>query len=448
LLAKGAAAEVHPATTQQGDIVMRRKANLASAALILSTLAAAAPASAGDIVYWSMWNDQEPSAKQITALAQQYMAAHPDTKIHITFNGRQNQVKARTALTGGTTIDLIDGELDNLAGGLVAAGQTEPFDALLASAGPDGETKFADLFLPSALDVAKHNGVVYQIPYDYNPYAFYYNRKMWSDAGVKERPKTWDELLAALEKVKAAGHNGLAVESDAGVYNIKYLTYMLERTLGPDFLMKAVEDKTGETWKHPAVLAAMKNLRVLWDKGYVPAESKGYQWPAAQQTVALGDTSAELVGSWLPIELADTAGPDFQWGTFPFPTVAGKGDPSHVEVLLVSYVLLKDSKVKPEAEDFIKFMLSKGSQQAYSANALRPAVNKSVVWPKPLSDAHAIATGATLVMAEDDGVKAKYPDYVSNILEAVTNKAFLGDLTPEQFVDELSSRTKTYWASK
>ena len=33
------------------------------------------------------------------------------------------------------------------------------------------------------------------------------------------------------------------VESDAGVYNIKYLTYMLERTLGPDFLMKAVEDK-------------------------------------------------------------------------------------------------------------------------------------------------------------------------------------------------------------
>jgi ABC-type glycerol-3-phosphate transport system substrate-binding protein len=427
---------------------MQGKKHLAGTTLALALLALAGPASAGEIVYWSMWNDQEPSAKEITALAKAYTDAHPDTKISITFNGRQNQVKVRTALTGGTTIDLVDGELDNLAGGLVAAGQVEPFDALLATPGPDGEAKFSDLFLPASLDVAKHDGVVYQIPYDYNPYAFYYNKQMWTEAGVSEAPKTWDDLLAALEKVKAAGHNGLAVESDAGVYNIKYLTYMLERTLGPDFLMKAVEDKTGETWKDPAVLQGMKDLRVLWEKGYVPAESKGYQWPAAQQTIGLGETSAELVGSWLPIELADTAGPDFQWGTFPFPTVGGKGDPTHVEVLQVTYVLLKDSKVKTEAEDFIKFMLSKASQTEYSANALRPAVNKSVDWPKQLADAHAIATGATLVMAEDNGVKAKYPDYVSNILEPVNTKAFLGDLTPEQFVDELVKQTKNYWASK
>jgi len=427
---------------------MQGKKHLAGGTLALALLALAGPASAGEITYWSLWNDQEPSAKEVTALAKKYMDAHPDTKINITFNGRQNQVKVRTALAGGTSIDLVDGELDNLAGGLVAAGQVVPFDDLLASPGPDGQAKFSDLFLPAALDVAKHDGVVYQIPYDYNPYAFYYNKQMWADAGVTAPPATWDDLLADLEKIKAAGHNGLAVESDAGVYNIKYLTYMLERTLGPDFLMKAVEDKTGETWKDPAVLAAMQKMRVLWDKGYVPPESKGYQWPAAQQTIGLGDTSAELVGSWLPIELADTAGPDFQWGTFPFPTVDGKGDPKHVEVLQIAFVVLKSSKNQAEAEDFIKFMLSNASQQEYSANALRPAVNKSVDWPKQLADAHAIATGATLVLSEDDGVKAKYPDYVANILEPTNQKAFLGDLTPEQFVDQMVSLTKNYWASK
>ena len=61
---------------------------------------------------------------------------------------------------------------------------------------------------------------------------------------------------------------------------------------------------------------------------------------------------------------------------------------------------------------------------------------------------HAIATSATLVMSEDNGTKAKYPDYVTNILEPTSNKAFLGDLTPEQFVDEMVSQTKNYWASK
>jgi hypothetical protein len=79
---------------------------------------------------------------------------------------------------------------------------------------------------------------------------------------------------------------------------------------------------------------------------------------------------------------------------------------------------------------------------------LRPAANKSVDWPAQLADAHALATSATMVLSEDHGVKAKYPDYVSNILEPVNQKAFLGDLTPEQFVDELVSQTKNYWASK
>jgi raffinose/stachyose/melibiose transport system substrate-binding protein len=429
---------------------MRKNWNkhLAIAASGLAMLSIAPSASAGEIVYWSMWNEQEPAAKEIAALAKKYMKSHPDTKITINWNGRQNQVKVRTALNGGTAIDLIDGELDNLAGGLVTAGQAIPFDTLLDTAGPDGEAKFRDLFLPAALDVAKHNGKVYQIPYDYNPYAFYYNKKMWTEAGVTAAPKTWDELLAALEKVKAAGHNGLAVESDAGVYNIKYLTYMLERLRGPDFLMKAVEDKSGETWKDPAVLEAMTKLRVLWTKGYIPEDSRGFQWPAAQQTIGLGDTSGELVGSWLPIELRDTAGPDFKWGTVPFPTVDGKGDTTHVEVLLVSYVILATSKNQAEAQDFIKFMLSRDSQQEYSTVALRPGVNKSVEWVKELADVRTIAASATLLLAEDDGVKAKYPDFVSNVLEPVNNKAFLGDLTPAQFVDELASRTKNYWASK
>lgn len=103
---------------------------------------------ASEIVYWSMWNEQEPNAKVITELAQKYMESHPGTKIAITWNGRQNQVKVRTALNGGTAIDLIDGELDNLAGGVVAAGDAVPFDSLLDLPGPDGKAHFRDLFLP------------------------------------------------------------------------------------------------------------------------------------------------------------------------------------------------------------------------------------------------------------------------------------------------------------
>lgn len=398
--------------------------------------------------YWSLWNESEPQAAALKQTMADYTALHPDVTFKVTWNGRQNQTSVRTALSGGTRIDLVDADSDSLNGGLVAEGLVAPFNDVLGTDGPDGG-KFGDLFFPGLLDLVKFNGSLSQIPYNVLAMHILYNQNMMDQAGVATPPATWTDWLAALEKVKALGKNGIAIEGNAPNYNIKWFTYPLERLAGADFLMTAAEDKTGEVWRDPAVAKVAAMERELWDKGYISSDSPGLQWPMAQEALAAGDTAAELVGSWLPIELADKVEDGFVWGGIPFPSVdGGLGSRTDTEVILISFAVLKDSPVKDTAIDFIKFALSRAQQTAFANTAKSGVANRDVPWVPELASSYAVVKGSTRFLNESQGVKAKYPDYNTLVLEAVHQQFFLGQLTAQQFVGTLVSKTKDYWASK
>lgn len=401
------------------------------------------------LVYWSLWNEPEPGASVVKSLIADYESAHPGVTIEAVWNGRQNQTTVRNALASGTPIDIMDADMDGLKGGLAGAGELLPWTDELAGASPDGAGTFADLFYPTLIDMAANDGVSYQIPYMLYAYNILYNAKLFRDAGVTSAPEDWDDFVAALEKVKATGVNAIAIESDIAFYNVKWFNYLLERIAGPDFLLKAVEDKTGETWRDPAVRKALDMELDLWTRGLVPEESRGYQWPAAQQTVAFGETAAELVGSWLPVELADTVEDGFEWGAMRFPAVkGGLGDINHVEVNAFSFGVLKGTKHEAEARDFIKFVVSAPSQQRFADEAKIGVANKSVAWAPEVAAARQSLDEASLILPENHGIKALYPDYSTNVYEALHNQAFLGLITPEDYIEQMVSRTKEFWANR
>lgn len=402
-----------------------------------------------ELTYWSFWNEPEPQAQVLNALIDAYTAENPDVTFNVVWNGRQNQTTVRNALAAGTNIDLMDADMDGLNGGLAGQGGALALDGLLSSESPDGSGAFSGVFYPALLSNAEINGAVSQIPYAFYTYQIFYNAGMLREAGVTERPADWDAFVRALKAVADAGYNGIAVESDIAFYNINWFNYLLARIAGPDFVLRAAEDKTGETWRDPAVRRALELEAALWADGLIPEESRGYQWPAAQETLAFGETATELVGSWLPIELADKVDDGFEWAAMNFPAVdGGMGDVNDTIIYAVSFAVPKDAENAEAAQDFIKFALSRTSQQKMADDALIGVANASASWADVISDSRDAVANANALLSENLGLKVAYADYSANIYEAMHNQVFLGQISADEFIDGMVEQTKNYWANK
>ncbi|MEA3440024.1 MAG: extracellular solute-binding protein [Chloroflexota bacterium] len=398
------------------------------------------------LVFWSMWNENEAQAQVIQGWIEEFEAEHSNITIDAVWNGRQNQTLVRTALSAGEAIDLMDQDADPLAGGLMNEGLGLPLDGYLSTPALDEDTAVADVFVPGVLDLFKgQDGNTYLWPYVYNTVQFWYNKDMFTEVGV-EAPETYEEWMDVNQALLDAGYAPIAAESDIAFYQIDFLTYYVERVKGPGFLKATVEDTSGEMWNDPVYLEAAQAMRELWDKGYIPEETVGYLWPAGQQTLGFGEAGAELVGSWLPIELADMA--DFEWGAFNYPSIeGGQGTNNDLQVALLAFMIMKDSQHPDEAFEFLNFIMTKGNMQKMADEALVGVTRKDVQWADAIADGAEAAATAENVMGLSDGTVALYPEFVNNILYLNWRNLFLDEITPEGYVAKMASDAAAYWES-
>lgn len=419
---------------------MKVKFNAAIAAIALTSALAGNIVHAASIVYWSMWNETEPQAIALKKIMSAYTAANPGTKFTVVWNGRQNQTKLRAALQAGTKVDLMDQDSDQLAGGMQKQGLGRDVSKDLSP-----ETQHA--FLPGVLGLYANGKAIEQIPYIYNTANIWYNKDLLKEAGGTV-PRTFDDLLQLCGKLRKIDKHALVIEGNVAFYNVIYFSHYLERKLGMGALQKVFEDKSGKGWKRPEVLEAAKATRLLFERDCIAEDARGFQYPAGQQTIALGDSMGELVGSWLPTELSATTGPDFPWGAFPFPSVKdGVGKTTDLEVGLVSFMVLKAAPNGKEAARFVEFALSEASQKTLTASGVG-VIRKGVPWPGVLKDAYEAASDATALGVFGGGLNVIHPDFVSQVLNPEFNKMFLGGMTPEAFVDVLATKTQAYWQGR
>jgi ABC-type glycerol-3-phosphate transport system substrate-binding protein len=437
------------AVTTQAPAAAATQAPAAAATQAPAAAATQAPAASGakvNLVFWSMWNKTEPSAIAYTQIIANFEAKYPNITISPVWNGRENQTKARTALGGGTVIDLVDQDASQIAGGMEQEGVLLPLEDLLNSPDLDEPgTAFKDIFNPGALDMYVKDGQHYLIPYDDNPIMFFYNKDAFTKAGITAPPATWDDFLADCAKIKATGVDPIALESD--YFNEWYFSYLVERIKGPGFLLKSIEDKTGAAWNDPVYTQALGMIQDLWTKGYIPDSAHGNMWPAGEQSMGMGKTAMELVGSWVPTELLPTTGPNFNWGAFNFPAVAGGvGKSTDLQQALLSIGVIKASKHPQEAELFIKFLLTAQSQKLMTAQ-LRSSTRKGIPWPAPVMDAYNAVAGTTQILDEMDGGAYLYAEFTNNVLTADIVPVIQTKATVAAFPAKMSADAKNYWAN-
>ncbi len=277
-----------------------------------------APTAAPVTIEWWHISTGEPGKSIWQSAADAYTAAHPNVKINITIlENEAFKSKLQTSMQAGTPPDLFQ----SWGGGTMAsqadAGMLKDITAAVAP--------WASTIDPGSLGIYSYKSKQYGIPWDMGMIGFWYNKALFTKAGITATPKTWDELLTDVDKLKAAGITPYAIAGKDEWPGMHLWTYLVLRNGGGDALTQMVQ--TGN-WNTDACIAGGTAVKALVDKkpfqtGFLSAVyDKG-------EAAAMGNGQAamELMGQWAPgVEQSNSTsgkGIGANLGYFAFPSVTG-----------------------------------------------------------------------------------------------------------------------------
>lgn len=381
------------------------------------------------IVYWSMWSDSEPQAKVIKEAVEAYEAESGNT-VDLQFKGRTGiREGLQAALDAGTVIDLFDEDIDrvNVQWGAYTMDLEE-----LASARNYEETAIAGL-MAAVREVA--GGKLKSIPYQPNLFEIFYNIEIFEEAGVEAVPTTWEEFVAAAEKIKEAGY--IPFTSD-DAYVITNFGYQLARYIGVDGVKKVVDE--GLWAETPEVLLAAQDYAGLAEKGLLSETFGTAAWPTNQNgEFALGDAAMYLNGSWVPNEVKELTGDDFKWGCFAYPAVPnGKDGVEAANYGAQVFAINAKSEVAEEAFAIIE-KITKGEFDAkLSVESVGiPADTTNTEWPEKLGAVKPVMDSLMVRYPWSAGIENN-PDMTPLIKENF-QKLCTGSIDAQTFVDNLEA---------
>ena len=441
----GVMAFVFSACTGGGATTAPSAAAPSEAAPSVAAPSAAAPSEAAPseaaapvtIEWWHISKD-DPGKTLFKGIADAYMAAHPNVTINITvLENEAFKTKLTTQMQSGTPPDLFQSWGGGTMAAPAAAGMLKDITADVAP--------WKDTVNAGAMSIYAYNGKQYGVPWDMGMIGFWYNKKLFSDAGISAPPATWDELVTDMGKLKAKGVAPLAIAGKDMWPSMHLWTYLLLRIGGSDALQQMIQSGDWNTDACKAAGDAVLKLNDLkpYQDGY---KSATYDNEAA--AVGNGKAAMELMGQWAPgVQVADSTskkglGSDLGW--FPFPAVTG-GAGAATDGVGGGNGIAVGKNAPPEAVDFLKFFSSVENADSLNSStpptALSPVIGtESTVTDPNLQAVLAGRNAASFIQLYLD--QATSPAMGTAINEA-TVALFLGQSTPEKVCQAITDAAAT-----
>ncbi|MCD9021866.1 ABC transporter substrate-binding protein [Cohnella silvisoli] len=395
----------------------------------------------GELVYWSMWNENETQATVIKEAISAFEAENKDVKIKVQWNGRDNGKLIKPALDAGQQVDIFDSDNNSLSGFESYALKLDDYmtKAYASTNGKALKDALAPVFY-NAMQVAATDGTsVYGMPYQPYMYLIPYNKALFAKAGITAAPQTWAEFMEACEKLKVAGITPLTVDD---AYMGVSRMYHFSRYLGQEGVAKLVKDKTGAEWDNPTVLKAAKDIEELASKGYISKQVATNKFPAGQIEFANGSAAMYFGnGTWLPNEVATVVPADFQWGEFAFPAVDGGVQGREAAIYGTQCLVINNKSNAPDAAVAFAASLVTGKfDSELSKQTKGIAMGTDSTWAPELADAKAVFAEVTTQLTKGGGWDEdadKNAVVGANYIKLVTGK-----ITAEEFVNNCKNNVK------
>lgn len=318
--------------------------SLVTLILVISALGVSAQEElSGEITIWS-W---DVAYKSLKVAAENFEELHPKTKIYLqelTVSDLYDKL-AVSLLTGVGLPDVVSSEGN--------------YYRTFVSKFPQAFVDLTDLiepvredFLESKIDEATIDDKIMAFPWDTGPVGLYYRSDIFKKAGVKaEEIETWDDFIAAGEKVVAATNGkvkmiGIDKKSEDATYN------MLSRQLADTVYFN---EKGESILDSKESVLVMKKIKAMNDAGIIyNVDGWGGRVQASANSLiatlpyavwwagTLQEQAADLHGKWRVMEL-----PKFKEGGDRYSSRGGSG-----------LMLTKDSDNPELAKAFTKFAMT------------------------------------------------------------------------------------------
>lgn len=405
-------------------------------------------AQAKTISFLSIWPETNDNSKLILDLTKEYQATHPNFKVDfelIDTNSLQQKVKVLLAS-------------DDLPDVFAYESGTPILELIDAGKVVDVEKAFKDLGIYDYLDtgavsllkrLASNKGL-YDLPLGMNVEGIWYNKADFKKAGISAPPKTWDEMMADCEKLKAVGIQPFTAGGKDKWPLSRVLNMYVMRKLGVDGLEKAVNGKLSFT--DPAFIEAAKAVQDMAKKDYFGKGITTVDYATSADTLFSGKAAMLYNGSWFAENLNDpkrnVAGPD-GIGFFNIPLVkGGVGTMDDYSVNCGTIICLSKAKYDKTTADWVKYVFTRMGDKAMKDYGAVKGY-KTTVTNKDLSS-YTKLIQAELKKVKNAGLwfEADFDSKTSQVAQDDIQALFIGVLTPEQYWKDIDAANKEYQASK
>ena len=211
----------------------------------------------------------------------------------------------------------------------------------------------------NAMNVFAYKGGQYGMPWSMGMTGIFYNKALFTKAGIGGPPTFWSDVIDDVQKLRAAGIVPFAIAGRDGWPAMNLWTYLVLREGGSEALTQMVQ--TGY-WNTDACLKASGDLAALVAENPFQAGYLSAAYGTGEAAIfGNGQAAMEVMGEWGPSTQqsmsADGKGLGDNLGWSPFPLVSGGSGRATDGVGSASGVAVGKG-ASPEAVDFLHFLAS------------------------------------------------------------------------------------------
>ncbi|UYQ60187.1 ABC transporter substrate-binding protein [Streptomyces peucetius] len=309
--------------------------------------------------------EQDPATYE---LVQAFNAKNPTMKVKLLGRPMEQHQQQMTIAAQSDTLPEVFWVYDALAKTMAKNGDLLDLKPVLAE--KDLETKFA----PNMLKAFEQGDTQYGVPYQALITGFYYNKAILDEHGIPV-PKTFDDLLAAVKKLKAAGVVPMAQGANNSSFSVWAFLTMLDR-FGYEEKYQAILDKK-QSYDNADFLRLYKHVEELADAGAFPPNMSTQTYTQAVASFTAGQAAFLDSGVWEAAKIQQSlVGKDV--GFWAGPTFSdGVGNQNLVmnapsAPLVASAAVKKDPEKYEAVKKFLQFYYSDEGQQILVDNAQPP----------------------------------------------------------------------------